>query len=122
MVGDQRELWLTLKGSDGSLVKTSWLRSRTDQGGELEPRRLALTARESVPGSTSPHATPRCTSPCAACGPSPTGRGTPRREIALTVRVNGPGWGTEQGYFGVGNQGWSVAGYRADGTPARGAR
>ncbi len=45
-----------------------------------------------------------------------SGRGQTGPDTELAVRVNGPGWGAEQGYLGVGNQGWGVAGYRADGT------
>ena len=93
---------MTLKGSDGSLVKTSWRRSRTDQGGPAEDAGSQLTGGGVVFGWTSPRATASCT------------RRGGLRPIAR--RVGTPGWapswppgstapvGADQGYFGVRNR------------------
>ncbi len=114
LVGDQRELWLTLKGSDGSLVKTGWLRSRAGLGGRLEARRVELTAGVSYwVDITARNPDLSAAVRGVRAFAHPVGQSGP--DVELAARVNGPGWGAERGYFGVGNQGWSVAGYRADG-------
>ena len=134
--GEDAEVWLTFKGTDGSLVKTAWRVGHTAGGRVTLTRADADTAGS---GAAAGH-------PGLLLGRR-DGRG-PRRPVRRDPRT----WGSRvlpaaadldaqaeeslvagrrstgragrpvHGYFGVGYRGWSVAGYRADGRPPRARR